>query len=154
MSLASMGYQGLLDATSTFFGGQGDVYYRTQNFPPEQNDAVEIGLPVPNPAAGTTDTPICPTPDVVEATLRNISDAVIAGVNILEGSQIFNISQTWVQQIQQARNYELPEQVFNDPTVVGLIYNSKLYSIVSYKPSYVFGSISVWTVIGNATSLG
>lgn len=98
--------------------------------------------------SGFEDILISPPPDVKEISLHNIG---LNSAKLRFGARAFLISHTWVLSRMQDAGYSDPMQVFNDPSVVGLYYDSRLFSIESITHEDFGGQPVTWSVVANAS---
>jgi len=96
--------------------------------------------------SGVTDTLINPPPDVQAMTLHNIG---MAGGQLRFGAHSFLISHTWVLERMNQLGLTDPYEVFNGEAVVGLMYNTRLFSIESLVANTGAGEIISWLVLAN-----
>lgn len=100
--------------------------------------------------SGFQDIPVDPPPDVQEVSLHNIG---IMGGRLQFGARRFLISNLFVLNQMAVRNLSDPYQVFRDPLVVGLYYNSRLFSIESITHEDVGGETTLWSLVANSSEL-
>src|SRR5208283_2639235 len=96
---------------------------------------------------GIQDVQIDPPPDVKEVSLHNIG---ILGGRLQIGERTFLVSHTFVKNRMQEMNYTDPMQVWRDPSVLGLYYDQRLFSIESITHEDVGGEQMLWTLLCNS----
>ncbi len=100
--------------------------------------------------SGFQDIPVDPPPDVQEVSLHNIG---IMGGKLQFGARRFLISNLFVLNQMEIRNLTDPYQVFRDPLVIGLYYNSRLFSIESITHEDVGGETTLWSLVANSSEM-
>jgi hypothetical protein len=149
------GLQMLFDASQQFTRAGLPVYLRVRNFQ-DTGTYLEVGVPFsPSGAAafetGTTDILIMPPPSVVDVSLHNIG--LMAG-RLNFGSRIFIVSNTFVQAQMNDLGITDPYAVWRDRDgkykAVGIIYQSRQFSIESITQKVVAGQTINWKLICNA----
>lgn len=143
----------IIDGYQRFFKSGLTVYLRFKNFDDTGQDYADVGFEVSVTGAlaassGFTDIVIDPPPEVKEVSMHNIG---IMGGQLSFGAKEFRISHTWVLGRMAAMGYTDPKQVFQDPKVVGIIYEQRLHMMVSLTHDDVGGETTLWKVITNAT---
>lgn len=153
------GVQFLFDGVQRFTRAGLPVYLRVRNYE-DQGEYLEVGVPfAPTGTAafntGYTDVLIVPPPSVQDVSLHNIG--VLSG-RLNFGSRVFIVSHTFV--MNQMAEYGIQDayDVFRDRTdqdgkkfkVVGLIYNSRMFSIESLTHKEVAGQTINWKLVGNS----
>lgn len=101
--------------------------------------------------SGTTDILIQPPPEVTD--YRSTQE----GLELKTEFKIekkFVISHTWVQGRQQQLGYTDPREVFRSKTVVGLVYDQRVYSIDSVLTDSASGEFIRWNIIAYAVERG
>lgn len=164
-SFISYGLQSLLDSHQRFTNtANGDVYLRVKNFPEDADsgqpqDFVEVGVPLTvtgSEEVGVEDILIDPPPTVNEISAHNLGMLAAANVRLNFGSQIFRISNTWVQAQMQQLGITDPRQVFRNRDgnkAVGIYYEGRLFTIENIIAKTAGGDVLSWDVTGNATEL-
>ena len=153
------GIQFLFDNQQRFTRAGLPVYLRVRNFE-DTGDYLEVGVPyAPSGTAafntGYTDILIDPPPSVQDVSLHNIG--ILSG-RLSFGSRIFIVSHTFVLNQMNEYGIEDPYEVWRDRTdkqgkkfkVVGILYNSRLFDIVSPTHKEVSGQTINWKIVGNA----
>jgi hypothetical protein len=99
---------------------------------------------------GINDTLIQPPPDVEEISLHNIG---IMGGKLEFGANQFLVSHTFV--LAQISLYGFTDsyQVWRDDSVMGLYYNSRLFSIESITHEEVGSGTTLWRLLCNKQEL-
>lgn len=146
----AVGLRRLLDSHQRFYRAGLQVFLRRKNFTPPAVEAVELGFQFA-PTAGATgfnDTLVQPPPEVVEVTLNDIG---LNNTRLFFGARKFKISHTFVLQQMAQFGYADAYQVFRDPSVIGIFYNQRLFSIESITHKETGGDIISWNLICNAS---
>jgi hypothetical protein len=97
--------------------------------------------------SGVFDVLIDPPPDVRDVSLHNIG---IMGGRLQFGARTFLISNLFVLNQMEERKFTDPYQVWRDPSVMGLFYNNRLFSIESITHEEVGSETTLWQLICNA----
>lgn len=141
----------ILDANLKFTKAGLKTFLRVENANDDDKEYPKFGfqrnVDPATTSSGFTDVEITPWPAVEAMSLHNI------GLNAGKldfGSHSFLISHTFVLKRMKQLGITEPQEVFVGPSVIGLFYNGRLYSIVSYVPETAGGGIVSWTVLGNA----
>lgn len=102
----------------------------------------------------TQDILIAPPPQVTEVPMRDIG---LNSAILSFGARRFLISHTWVLAQQQANNYLLADgvtpdfyRVFRDASVLGLLYNNRLFKIESCVHEDIASQSWNWNLVCNA----
>lgn len=149
----SYGIQAMLDASLTVAGTGLSVGYRVLNAPPRANtNAAEHGfvVTVTDGTGGTTDIPIYPQPSVKSLSMFDIAQS--AG-KYNEMTKQFVVSDTFVNQMMQ-RFPAITEQdqVFDGfNQFLGLVYEGRLYNVISYAHNEIAGATVGWVLKCNAS---
>jgi len=152
------GIQFLFDAQQRFVRSALPVYLQVRNFE-DTGDYIEVGVPYAPTGAqafytGVTNILIQPPPGVQDVSLHNIG--LLAG-RLNFGSRIFEVSNTFVQNQQAKYRIADPYNVWRDRDgkykVVGILYNSRMFSIESITHKEVAGKTINWHLIANALEL-
>lgn len=98
--------------------------------------------------SGIFDILIDPPADVREVSMHNIG---ISGGRLQFGARTFLISHTFVLNQMAERSFTDPYQVWRDPSVIGLYYNQRLFSIESISHEDVGSETTLWQLICNAS---
>jgi len=144
------GVRMLLDANQQFMGGGLPVYLRTKNEVDDAQSYTDLGFQATDegPTSGFTDTQIFPQPEVDEVSLHNIG---LNQARLQFGARIFAISHTFVLNQMAENGYDDAMQVWRDPSVIGLFYDGRLFSIESITHEDAGGDIIWWKLICNST---
>lgn len=150
------GIQRLIDCSQRFYqASSSPVFLRVKNF--VDNSTVEdLGFTfTPSGAAnvGTTDFLIDPTPGMQMMSMHNLAMAQMSQIAVREGARILTISHSWVAARQAKMGYDVPERVFNDKSVVGIVTGNYLFQIVSFIHQDAYGGILTWKVTVNTTDI-
>lgn len=105
------------------------------------------------PAVGFTDLRIDPPPVAIMLSMHNVAMAQSAGFALRAGARDVFISNTWVEQRQLEMGYVEGRQVFEDPSVIGIVVNRVIVSVMSILPDYAFGRVVGWHIYGSANEL-
>jgi hypothetical protein len=149
----SFGLRFLQDNQARFARAGLAVALRVHNFDETKFAGARLGFvwtPTGGPG-GTTDLVIDPPPEVIDVASKDVG---IELQNEYVITKKFTISHTWVLARQQQFHYSDPYQVFRSNSVVGLVYNSRLYAIDSVLSDDSSGSIIKWYVTANAVEKG
>ena len=148
MSLSPWFLREILDGNLNFTTPGLNVYLRTKNTVEDSQEFVEYGFQVSASGSGSgfTDTLIEPPPSVEPVSMHNIG---LNQARLQFGAHKFDISHNWVSEIMDHLGYDDGFQVFRDPTVVGIVYNSRLFSLESILPESVNDEIIRWIIVGN-----
>jgi hypothetical protein len=146
---SAWGLRSLADGFFRYFQPSSPVYLRRQNQLNSPNDYSALGFQptVSGGPTGFTDLLVDPPADVKEVSLHNIG---ILGGRLNFGARTFLISHTFVQAVMDDEDYTDPYQVWRDPSVIGLYYQKRLFSIESITNETVGGYITLWYLIGNS----
>lgn len=126
------------------------AYLRVKNFNDAGQEYVELGFqfsPSGNQITGFDDIEILPPPEVREVSLHNIG---LNNTRLHFGARYFIVSHSFVLKRMEELVYTDPYQVWRDPLLVGIIYNSRLFSIESVTHEEVAGETISWALICNA----
>jgi hypothetical protein len=148
MSISAWSIRNILDSNLKFTTPGLNVYLRTKNSVEDSQQYVEYGLQLSasGGTSGFTDTLITPPPSVTPVSLHNIG---LNQAKLMFGARQFDISHTWVLAQMAALGYSDSFQVFRDPSVIGLVYDTRLYSMDSIYAEAVNNEIIRWIVMGN-----
>lgn len=146
---SAWGLRSLADTFLRYFQPGLPVYLRTQNFSTTAGDFSALGfqVSVTGGPAGINDQLITPPADVQEVSLHNIG---ILGARLNFGARTFIVSHTFVLNQMQLLGYTDPYQVWRDESVIGLVYNQRLFTIESITHEDVGGLPTLWKLIGNS----
>lgn len=169
-SLFAAGMQMLLDGQQSFIRSSLQCFLRIQNFPSVDGGAAqELGIPFVPPAGpataetGFTDLEIIPPPEVKDVSMHNIG---MSGGKLMFGARYFIVSNSFVYNTMQKyqeildpydvwRNWDgqlIDDEVKNQTaSVVGIIYDNRLFSIEDIKHKELAGETISWTLTCNAT---
>ena len=154
MPYGAFGLRRTLDASQRFFRAGLPVYLRMKNF----NDNpiwADLGLTftptTPNTPIGTQDFSINPPPDINILGMHSLAMAQASGFQLRAGARKVNISHTWVLMMQNMLQYSIPQQVFNDPHVVGIVTDNLLLEVVTMSHEDAFGEVIQWNLLCNAS---
>ena len=152
MSISPWFTNSILDQNLKFTTPGLNVYLRTKKTVEDSQEFVEYGFQIAASGSdgGFIDTLIDPPPSVQPLSLHNIG---LNSAKLMFGAHSFDISQTFVQAIMDANGYTDGYQVFRDPSVIGIIYNNRMFSLESIYPESVNNEIIRWIVLGNAHEL-
>ena len=157
MPFGAFGIRRLLDASQRFAQAGLPVYLRIKNFadnPVVSDLGFQFVPSITGAQVGTQDLQIKPQPEITLINFHSLAMEVQAGVQLRGGARSVLISHTWVLARQRLLNYTTPQQVFTDPSVVGLITDNKLLEITEYiHPDDAFGEIISWRLLCNTTEL-
>lgn len=152
----SAGIQRLIDCSQRYYqASSSPIFLRVKNFV-DSSTVEDLGFTfTPSGAAlvGTTDFLIDPTPGIQLMTMHNLAMAQMANVAVREGARILTISHSWVGARQATMGYDVPERVFNDKSVVGIVTGNYLFEIVSFVHQDAYGGILTWKVTVNTTDI-
>jgi len=128
------------------------VFLRVRNFVAPQTGFVELGFSfapsgVQSLDQGFTDICVKPQPEVKDISLHNIG---LNQARLNFGARLFAISHTFVLKRMQEMKYTDPYQVWRDPSVIGLFYNKRLFSIEIPLHEEYGGQTLVWNLTCNA----
>lgn len=153
--LSNWGMRRTMDVASKFYEAGLPVYLRVKLDTQVQDTAyVQFGFQVA--ASGNTvtqDLLLDPPPQVEEVSLHDI------GLNTAQlqfGSRHFYISHTWVKARQEEMSYQdaagQPDfyRVFQDKSVVGLYYNSRLFTLNSITHEDLAGAPWLWHIVASS----
>lgn len=155
----NFGIRRLLDQQLRFMKPGPDTWLRVKNFNDVGQDYAEMGFAFVPSASGAqtplgyTDLKIWPQPVVRLMSMHNVAQAQAAGMSLREGSRIVMVSHTWVSKRQAEMGYSNPRQVFEDPSVIGLVTENVIVSIESLMPDYAYGVYTSWHIQGNSNEL-
>ena len=154
MGASAWGLRSLADTFLRYYQPGLQVFLRIQNQPTAPDDYSALGF-MPSVTggqsqSGVTDILIDPPADVTEVSLHNIG---ILGARLNFGARTFIISDTFVTNRMQLMGYTDPYQVWRDASVVGLLYNNRLFAIESVTHEEVGGATTLWKLIGNSLEL-
>ena len=153
------GVQYLFDNQQRFTRAGLPVYLRVRNYE-DVGEYLEVGVPFAPTGTdsfntGYTDVQILPPPSVQDVSLHNIG--LLSG-RLNFGSRVFIVSNSFV--VSQMEQYSIadPYDVFRDRTdldgkqfkVVGIIYNSRMFSIESLTHKEVAGVTINWKLVANS----
>ncbi len=150
---SAWGIRSLADGFLRYFQPGLPVYLRQQNVATEAGDYSSLGFTptftgqLVGPT-GFTDTLIDPPADVQEVSLHNIG---VIGARLQFGARMFLISNLFVQKQINQFGYTDPYQVWRDPSVVGLYYNQRLFSIESITHEDVGSEATLWKLVCNSS---
>lgn len=125
------------------------VYLRTKNVVDNNMDYVRLGFqwaPTGAQQKGITDTLITPPPDVKAVSSHMIG---ISGGRLTLGAHHFLISHTFVKNQMAALGYTDPRQVFRDKSVIGIVYDRRIFSIEDLLPDSISDQTIRWDVTAN-----
>lgn len=149
------GTQFIFDNFQRFVRSGLKVWLRVKNFP-ETGDYLEVGVPFAatgTTAVGFTDYLISPPPNVQDVSMHNIG--LLAG-RLNFGSRIFTVSHSFVkaQMALMGPSVTDPYAVWRERdgngSVIGLIYNGRLFDIVDPRHREIAGKTISWKLICNA----
>jgi hypothetical protein len=147
------GLQRLIDAQQRYIRNSpvAGVFLRLKNFPDTQNQEwSEMGFsiaPSGGVVTGTTDILIEPPPMVRMVSLHNIGQSM---GKLRFGSRQFVISASVVDDNVALQGLSNQDLIWRDPTVVGLVVDSELFSIEDIEHEEVGGKTVLWTLTCNA----
>lgn len=148
---SAWGIRSLADTFLRYFQPGLPVYLRLQNVaaPSVSGNYTQLGFmpTVTGGQGGIFDIPIDPPADVKEVSLHNIG---IMGGRLQFGARTFLISDLFVQNQMAQRGFTDPYQVWRDPSVMGLYYNNRLFSIESITHEDVGSQTTLWNLICNS----
>lgn len=146
---SAWGIRSLADTWMRYWQPGLKCYLRMQEQTNISSDYSALGFmpSVTGAPGGITDIPIDPPPDVQDVSLHNIG---IMGGRLNFGARTFLISHTFV--LNMIKKFQLtdPYQVWRSNSVVGLYYNSRLFSIESITHEEVGGETTFWKLICNS----
>ena len=86
--------------------------------------------------------------------MHNLAMAVQSGIALRQGARIVMVSNTFVAQRALQLGFQAdPKQVFEDPTVIGIVVNGLIVSIESVVVDYTYGESATWHILGNAADV-
>lgn len=152
MGFSANGLRMISDGWLRFFQPGLSCWLRLQVFDPSSTDFAQLGFipTVTGAVSGVMDIPVQPPADVKEISLHNIG---MSGGKLRFGAREFVVSHTFVAQQMQACGYTDPMQVFNDPAVLGLYYDSRIFSIESITHEDFGGDYVLWHLLCNASEV-
>lgn len=147
---SAWGLRSLADTFLRYFQPGLPCFLRLQSVPSEDTEYGRLGFmpTVTGDISGIQDIPVDPPPDVQEVSLHNIG---IMGGRLQFGARRFLISNLFVINQMAQRNLDDPYQVFRDPSVMGLFYNRRLFSIESITHEEVGGETTLWSLVCNSS---
>jgi hypothetical protein len=152
------GVRFLYDAHLRYFRPGLPTALRIRNYVMPTSGYVELGFqfsPTGNQIfqAGFTDVPIVPPVEVWNGSSGKGGPQANAGLNqarLMTFSKTFIISHTFVLARMDSQGFTDPYQVWRDPSVIGLFYNTRLFSIEDIVFEEIAGQVLAWTLTGNA----
>jgi len=149
---SAWGIRSLADTFLRYFQPGLPTYLRIQNQLSVPGDPSSLGFmpQVSGDLTGTYDMQILPPPDVQEISLHNIG---IMGGRLQFGARRFLVSHTFVINRMNQMLYSDPLQVWRDPSVVGLYYDGRLFSIESITHEDVGFQQTLWDLICNSSEV-
>jgi hypothetical protein len=151
MGLFGAGIRFLLDQHQRWTRAGLPVYLRVKNFDDSGDEYVKLGFqiaPTGGQITGFDDILIQPPPEVREVSMHNI------GLNqsrLRFGAKYFIISHSFVLKRMQDTEYMDASQVWSDPSLVGLLYDNRLFEIVSINHDETAGETISWTLVCNGS---
>lgn len=159
----AQGLEMILDAHLNYTRGALSVYLRVLNFP-ATGDFIEVGLSyrptgVDEGNSGFTDILILPPPGTKPMSYFDIG---ISGGRLQFGARKFYVSDTFVDLVLQTypkiigrynvwRNWDGDNGIPGSASVVGIIYNNQLYSIVDIGRTEIAGKTINWILTCNSS---
>lgn len=152
MSISPWALRNILDNHQRFTKAGLKVFLRIQSTADTDQDAKfqtfgYIWAPTGSQQTGFDDVLIQPPPDVMAVSQRTIG---LSANKLRFGAHKFVISHTFIMARMVIRQITDPAGVFTDSQVIGLVHNSRIYSIDTWEPNYAGGGIISWDVVGNA----
>jgi len=146
---SAWGLRSLADTFLRYFLPGLPCYLRFQNFDATSADFAQLGFQpvVSGGPSGVFDFPIDPQPDVQEVSLHDIG---IMGGRLQFGARRFLVSHTFVINQMSLRGLTDPYQVWRDPLVMGIFYNSRMFSIESITHEDVGSETTLWILTCNS----
>lgn len=146
---SAWGIRSLADTFLSYFQPGLPAYLRRQTIENTANDYSALGFQptVSGGLSGFYDTLIDPPADVREVSMHNIG---VLGGRLNFGAKVFVISDTFVTTQMDLLEFTDPYQVWRDPLVMGVYYNSRLFSIESITQEAVGGKATLWKIICNS----
>lgn len=146
---SAWGIRSLADTFLRYFQPGLPCYLRLQNLDVSSAEYGRLGFmpAVTGGLSGIFDYVIDPPPDVQEVSLHNIG---IMGGKLMFGARRFLVSNLFVLNQMSIRNLTDPYQVWRDPLVIGLYYNSRLFSIESITHEDVGSETTLWNLVCNS----
>lgn len=144
------GMQRLIDANQRFVRAGHPVYYRYRNFAdPQTSQAQAMGfaVSVSGALAGTTDTLIDPPPQYMMISLHNIG---MSEGKLRFGARKFIVSQTFVASQMTVLGLTDQDLVWRGSQFVGLVTDSKLFSVEDIAHQELAGQTIVWELTCNS----
>ena len=152
-----VGQRFLFDSHQRYTRNGLQAFLRVKNFVEDDTsegptDFIEVGFayaPTGTTAVGTTDIPIMPPPSVQDISLRDIG---LLNGRLNFGSKIFIVSHTFVRQQLLALGITDGYAVWRDrdgKKAVGIVYDSRIYSIESIKHKEIGGETINWYLTCN-----
>lgn len=148
--LFGAGTRFLLDQQQRFTRAGLPVFLRIKNFDDAGEEYVKLGFqysPTGGQQTGFDDVPITPPPEVREVSLHNIG---LNQTRLRFGAKYFVISHSFVLIQMNKMQVTDPYKVWDNPRLVGLLYQNQLFEIVSPTHEDVAGEIVSWTLLCNA----
>jgi hypothetical protein len=150
----ALGLQRVLDAQQRYVRNSLPMYLRLRNFAPVTGTlAGQLGFsisPSGTPNVGTTDILIDPPPAQRMVSMHNIG---ISGGKLMLGARSFLISNSFVVQMMAQLNITNPNLVWEGNQTVGIVTDSKLFSVVEINHSEIAGATVSWDITANAQEL-
>lgn len=125
------------------------VYLRVKNAEDSSMDYVRLGFqwsPTGAQATGYTDILIQPPPDVVAVSANMIG---VSGGRLTLGANHFIISHTFVLNRMATMGYTDARQVFRDKSVIGFVYDRRIFAIEDLLPDSISDQHIRWDVTAN-----
>lgn len=149
----AFGLRFLQDRQAEFVRAGLAVYLRVKNFDESSFSGARLGFAFsPTGSAGTTDILITPPPEVIDYRSRE-AEAIPLQVEF-KIEKKFVISHTFVIARAQQMGYTDFREVFRSKTVVGFVYETRVYSIDSVLTDTSSGDIIKWNIIAYAVEKG
>ena len=150
---SSFGIEHTFDRAARFVGRGFPCYLRTYAQPQTVNEEfASFGFQVSASGSNASiDTKIDPPIMITDIALR---DSGLNAAQLPIGSKKFQVSQHWVKKIQEQKGYYLADgtpdyySVFRSPTVIGLMYENRLYKIISILPDVIGRNPTWWFILG------
>jgi hypothetical protein len=141
------------DMSQNFWRNGLPTFIRFRNFPDiQQEDWAALGFSIAPSGSqvGTTDILVNPQPTITPVSVHNIGQSM---GKLRFGAKQFRISQTFVQKMMAQRGIATPQELWRDPTTVGLVMEGLLFSIEDVKHYDVGGCIMAWVLTCNANEI-
>lgn len=155
----NFGIRRLIDSQMRWMKAGQPAYLRVKNFNDSNQDFAEMGFLFTPSATGAVqpvgyvDLWITPQPLNKLVSMHNLGQAAQAGIALRQGARQISISHSWVKAQANASGLTNPKDVFESPSVVGIVTSSLIVSIESVVPDTTYGQYVIWHLMGNVSDL-